>query len=534
MNEPADATTNEAEAGANYAAELGRWRTLRGLTKKALAEQMAYDRTYVSHIERGNLPPTRDFTERAEQVLETGGALWACWEALTVAKANPQLATIEPAPSDRELRTVEFVSWIADHSSLDFATAYQAVAATADQLETETAATRHARAHQHAAVTRADLAAAVTNYYGPPPDGYAMYAADIDGEPLDLSILTTPAWTGTATTLEIGAGQSTFRQPDPAQAIQLDEATRRAAIARLATAELADTVMVNNPTYRLTNIDLNHDHLAATFTLSDFATFAFTTDLIDAELLNAVASHHTQPPPDALPLRARHLPDIGTALDLESRHCGGGTLALVAIARPATNNRPADYIILVQERSGQVLNVTGKLAVIPKAFHQPITDPAEEADLATNLLRELEEELLGRQDLEQLGQNNWRQADPLHHQHRSEPLAALLNQPDALRMELTGYGINLTTGNYELACLIVIDDETWWTNWGHLVEANWEAMRIHRYSTHDTQSLTRLAHDQRWSNEGLFAYLEGLRRLNQLDPERQRTTIPPISLKDPP
>jgi hypothetical protein len=87
----------------------------------------------------------------------------------------------------------------------------------------------------------------------------------------------------------------------------------------------------------------------------------------------------------------------------------------------------------------------------------------------------------------------------------------------AFRLECTAFGINLVTGNYEFACLTVIDDEQWWTRFGHRVEANWETMRVHRYSSRDTDGLAALAADPRWSNEGLFAFLEGLRRLTELD-----------------
>jgi hypothetical protein len=91
------------------------------------------------------------------------------------------------------------------------------------------------------------------------------------------------------------------------------------------------------------------------------------------------------------------------------------------------------------------------------------------------------------------------------------------------------FDINLVTGTYEFGCLLVIDDESWWEQWGHLVEANWEAMRVHRYSSRDTAGLANLARDPRWSNEGLFAFLEGLRRLNELD-QNGRVAIPTIEL----
>jgi hypothetical protein len=62
----------------------------------------------------------------------------------------------------------------------------------------------------------------------------------------------------------------------------------------------------------------------------------------------------------------------------------------------------------------------------------------------------------------------------------------------------------------------------------HQAEANWEARRLHRYSSRDTVGLTRLSADARWSNEGLFAFLEGLRRLARHDPSK--THIPGIEI----
>jgi transcriptional regulator with XRE-family HTH domain len=77
----------------HYAEELTRWREHRGLSKAGLATAMTYDRSYVSQIEGCHLPPTEDFTRRAEAVLDTGGALWQRWEAYEQAKghaARPQ------------------------------------------------------------------------------------------------------------------------------------------------------------------------------------------------------------------------------------------------------------------------------------------------------------------------------------------------------------------------------------------------------------------------------------------------------------
>ena len=100
-------------------------------------------------------------------------------------------------------------------------------------------------------------------------------------------------------------------------------------------------------------------------------------------------------------------------------------------------------------------------------------------------------------------------------------MAWLDERPGTLRVECTGFGFNLVTGNYEFGCLIVVEDEDWWDQFGHLVESNWEVERIHRYSSLDTAGLTVLVGDPRWGNESLFSLLQGLHRLDASgDPSR--------------
>lgn len=70
-------TTSPLERAADtFAAELGRQRTERGLSKKQLATLMGFDPSYVSHVESRRHRPTEDFARRAEAVLEAGGAIW--------------------------------------------------------------------------------------------------------------------------------------------------------------------------------------------------------------------------------------------------------------------------------------------------------------------------------------------------------------------------------------------------------------------------------------------------------------------------
>ena len=78
--DPAGAETGRAAA--EYADELRRWRKRRNLSQQKLADRMAYDRSYVSHIEGGKMAPTEGFTQLAEEVLDAGGSLWGRWQNL--------------------------------------------------------------------------------------------------------------------------------------------------------------------------------------------------------------------------------------------------------------------------------------------------------------------------------------------------------------------------------------------------------------------------------------------------------------------
>jgi len=62
------------------------------------------------------------------------------------------------------------------------------------------------------------------------------------------------------------------------------------------------------------------------------------------------------------------------------------------------------------------------------------------------------------------------------------------------------------------------------------VEANWETMRVHRHSSSDADGLAALANDPRRSNEERFAFLEGLRRLTELDTSG-RVAAQPITVE---
>jgi hypothetical protein len=149
-----------------------------------------------------------------------------------------------------------------------------------------------------------------------------------------------------------------------------------------------------------------------------------------------------------------------------------------------------------------------------------VADYRNDAKIAATLLREMEEELFGRTDIDgTLAEQH--AADPMHPARLSEPMRWLLAEnPGSLKLECTGFGLNAVSGNFEFACLIVIDSDEFWTRFGGHIEANWESSTLRQYSSLDADSLAALATDDGWSNEGLFAYAQGIRRLRQIGGDR--------------
>jgi transcriptional regulator with XRE-family HTH domain len=81
-----------------FAARLTRLRTERGLSKRALAAAMGFDPSYVSHVEGRRHRPTEDFARRAENVLDSGGAIW---EAYTAYESVRESASVGRLPAQR-------------------------------------------------------------------------------------------------------------------------------------------------------------------------------------------------------------------------------------------------------------------------------------------------------------------------------------------------------------------------------------------------------------------------------------------------
>ncbi|SEQ09440.1 hypothetical protein SAMN05216188_10241 [Lentzea xinjiangensis] len=415
---------------------------------------------------------------------------------------------------------VAALDWLDDRAGREPGTARRAVASQIDQVDLNSLRDRGSRRGR---IDQRDIAQALANYYGRGSDGYGRYAARFGEVDANTSVFTRSEWLDLDCPLVASHDRLALVRAAGDAPVALDEEAFDLAVQRLAESLALGVRFANMPLYRLLGVDIGKEAIGGTVGIASFVEYIVTMDLLEGELVDALATGtHTS----RLPLRDRYLPNLDSVLNVGDRLTAGGTLALCAFARPADPFRgPADYVLLVQERSGHVINAARRLAVIPKGFHQPLVDFRADTQVGATMRREMEEELFGRHDIDNTVADQ-RSADPMHPSRLSEPMRWLASEPGRLRMECTGFGLNLVSGNFEFPLLIVVDDEEFWQRYGGQIEANWETANLRQYSSADGELVEELVADVAWSNEGLFALLQGLRRLKEIG--GSRVNVPTI------
>ncbi|MEV4728881.1 transcriptional regulator [Saccharopolyspora sp. NPDC049426] len=501
------------------------------LTNEAFADRLG---TAVRTVAKWNGNPDTEPGSELQQALDTvlhqADDQVKARFSLLLARGRPgetALTGTADAPAGRDTTEAErrmstdpnvgaALDWVEQKAGWSSGTARKEVLARIAALEPNALRDRRSRRSR---VDQHQLATALQDYYAGAPAGWGTYAARIEQEQSAItSVLTSADWLDLRCVLTPENDQLDLERKAPEYEAALDDFATDKAIQRIAETLEEDTRLVNASLYRLLEADVGPGKLRGSFGIAEFVQYALTMDLLEGEMVDAIAEGRSTRPGD-LPLRDHYLPDAGSVLDTRQRLCAGGPLALCAIARPARGRRPADYVLLVQERGGNVLNASRRLAPIPKSFHEPLIDQREDTQIGLTLQREMEEELFGRDDVDNTISPQ-RSADPMHPSRLSAPMRWLTENSDQWLMECTGLGLNLVSGNYEFASLIVIQDEEFWQRFGGQVEANWESSRLQQFSSMDRELLAELAADVAWSNEGLFAFLQGLRRLSELDSPR--------------
>ncbi|MBB5959632.1 hypothetical protein FHS29_006253 [Saccharothrix tamanrassetensis] len=429
-----------------------------------------------------------------------------------------RIATAEP-PVRADVEFAAALDWLDDRAGWSAGTSRAEVRSGLSGLESGALLDRRATRGR---VGRRQLVRTLAHYYRDGVDGYDTYRVRLGDQGVKTTIFGAPEWWAAVRPLADGSERMRLLWDKETARPELGGAMAHAAASKLAESAALGVRVANLPLYRLLEIEQG-DPLVGTVGLVPFVEYALTVDLLEGELVDAVSRRH-----GGLPLRDEYLPDLGAVLDLPARTCAGGVLALCAIARPRDRFRgEPDYALLVQERSEHVLNAAGRLAVIPKGFHQRLNDVRGDVAVSATLLREMEEELFGRAEVDTTTGES-RAASPMHPGRWSAPMRWLAEEPGRMRMECTGFGFNLVSGNYEFASLVVIEDEEFWPRFGGQVEANWEAAGLQLYSSLDGELVDDLVARESWSNEGLFALLQGLRRLREIG--GTRVDLPAVEL----
>jgi hypothetical protein len=505
------------------------------LSNEAFAEHLGIGvRTVAAWHQKPTLRPRPEMQQLLDTALEQAPASTRVRFSVLTGGSAPADSPQEPgvglpndgAVADAELRLStdpairSALDQLDEHTGWQPGTARRQVASRLARLD---ARQLQDRANLRGRIRQPDLAEALGGYYRDPVSGHGRYSARYgQGGEIITSVLTHPDWLDLDCPLTAACDRLTLADVATDRDIWLDGQAADVAAQRLAEILATGTRLIDMPLYRLLEIDVRKGEIAGALGVTRFVRYALTMDLLEGELADALVAE-LSPRPGSLPLRDRYLPDLESVLGVSGRLCAGGALALCAFARPADPFRgPADYVLLIQERSGNVVNAAHRLAVIPKGFHQPMADFRSDAHIGATLRREMEEELFGRKDIDNTVSEQ-HSADPMHRGRLSEPMRWLMDNPSGWEIECTGFGLNLVSGNFEFACLIVVDSEDFWLSHGGQIAANWESKALRQISTLDDESIEALARDPAWSNEGLFALLQGLRRLKQLGGNRVDT-----------
>lgn len=273
-------------------------------------------------------------------------------------------------------------------------------------------------------------------------------------------------------------------------------------------AEAGEVGLWNGPTYRL--VRFRDDATEYTFSECDFFDYRFTSGLMEDEINQALVKHkgelvNLKSPNKTLPVRSSLMPNIETLVDVGSRICCGGIGVVMALR---TNG---GFQIPLQVRSRRVSDGRGRLAVIPKAFHQASVASDKELHPKWTMFREIYEEVFGFEEADKNSKYY------LHDYYfdRYDGMKWFLRNPDSWRAEVIAFGLNAVSGNYDFGILLIIDDESYFHEFGRSMFSNWEIERQSMYSSTNPDRIRDVLLKENWVSESVFHFGQALIRLKQ-------------------
>ncbi|MFJ4854395.1 multiprotein-bridging factor 1 family protein [Streptomyces sp. NPDC088730] len=179
MNAHSEETTVE-QAAEDFAAEVARWREVRGMPKRALAQAMGFDPSHVSHMGSGRTKPTEEFARLADKALNAGKAIWRRWCDYEQARHRGRRPpTASPAPRRSEQPYATGSALVVEHDAAHLKYDGHSYRLTMRRLLRNTGSEP---------VTRYLIRVAVDRYPGDPERSNAHYRAHpLTWEELDLT-----------------------------------------------------------------------------------------------------------------------------------------------------------------------------------------------------------------------------------------------------------------------------------------------------------------------------------------------------------
>jgi transcriptional regulator with XRE-family HTH domain len=180
------------------------------------------------------------------------------------------------------------------------------------------------RASRRRRISQRHIAEVLGDYYRGSRSGettsHGLYRARIGQDKEILtSVLTYPGWLDLDCPLTASSDQLRLASAPHDSAVPLDPDVTDAAMQRLAEAFAADHRLVDMPLYRLLAVDVKECLIAGSVAVMPFVRYALTMDLLEGELIDALAPG-APAQPGSLLLRDRYLPDVRmySSLDSES------------------------------------------------------------------------------------------------------------------------------------------------------------------------------------------------------------------------
>jgi hypothetical protein len=325
------------------------------LSNESFAENLGIAvRTVAAWHQKPTLRPKSEMQQLLDTALEQASASVKARFATLVADSphtDASLSQDGAADAERRLSADPNVGaaldWLDQHAGREPGTSRREVASRLARLDVRELQDRGSR---RGLVSQGSIAQALGDYYRDRTGSYGRYNARyVDDAEAVTSILTCADWLDLDCPLITSNDRLVLTSTVADGDVSLDERTAGHAAQRIAETLAMGIRLVDMPLYRLLGANVRKGTIAGSVGLAHFIGYALTMDLLEGELVDAMAAG-VYPRHGALPLRDRYLPDLASVLNLSGRLCAGGTLALCAIARPASPYRgEADYIFLVQE-----------------------------------------------------------------------------------------------------------------------------------------------------------------------------------------